>query len=47
MTTVTKEWHNSNCPICGKKYEYLSTYKPATCGKFECVKAAHKIGILK
>jgi len=31
------QWLKANCPICGKEYEYLSNYKPQTCGKFSCI----------
>jgi len=41
------EWLKSNCPICGKEYEYTANYKPATCGKFSCVQEAHKMGMAK
>jgi hypothetical protein len=41
------EWLRANCPICGKEYEYLPKYKPATCGKFDCLQKAVKQGVLK
>jgi len=39
-------WLKTNCPICGKEYEYLSDYKPKTCGKFECIQKAHQRGLV-
>lgn len=32
------EWIYNTCPECGQRYSYpLGQYKPATCGRFECV----------
>ena len=40
------QWLKAMCPICGKEYEYLPTYKPKTCGKFTCLQEANKRNIL-
>lgn len=39
------QWLKSTCPICGKEYEYLPTYKPVTCGKFTCLQQSIKQGV--
>jgi hypothetical protein len=31
------EWLLAVCPICGGRYRYLSTYRPSTCSKFDCL----------
>lgn len=36
-----RKWLKAVCPICNQEYEYLSGYKPATCGKFDCLYAFH------
>lgn len=44
MPNQKMEWSKATCPICGKKYEYLKSYKPATCGKFHCIyEHQHKV----
>lgn len=39
-------WLTDSCPICGRPYKYLKTYKPATCGDFFCAQKAYRLGIL-
>lgn len=39
MTTQKLEWHKERCPVCKQEYSYLIAFKPATCGKFDCVQA--------
>lgn len=39
-------WIPALCPICGRPYKYLKTYKPATCGDFFCAQKAYRLGIL-
>ena len=49
MMSTSKQkrvWHKAVCPICGEGYQYLD-YKPATCGKFQCLQAALRRGLLK
>ena len=41
-----KNWQQATCPICGYEYDYLPEYKPATCGKHDCIHEANKKGIL-
>ncbi len=41
-----KQWVKDRCPICGKEYEYLPKYKPATCGKHACIQEANRRGLL-
>lgn len=32
------EWEYARCPICGLDYPYVKgSYKPKTCGNFDCV----------
>lgn len=31
------DWQKAICPVCGKEYLYLPSYKPATCGTFDCM----------
>jgi len=31
------DWRWARCPICNDEYPYMPSWKPATCGKFECV----------
>jgi len=31
------QWLYDTCPICGKDYPYLPTYKPGHCGRFDCI----------
>jgi hypothetical protein len=38
------QWLKATCPICGKEYEYLPDYKPATCSKFDCLQKYHAKG---
>lgn len=39
---MKKVWLKAICPICGKQYEYLSDYKPKTCGN--CLQKFQKGG---
>ncbi len=38
---MKRVWLKATCPICGKQYEYLSDYKPATCSNFNCLQQYH------
>ena len=43
MTMVkARDWQTANCPICGKAFDYLPTYRPTTCGAFTCIQEAVK-----
>lgn len=30
-------FQKANCPICHQEYVYVPSYKPATCGKYNCI----------
>lgn len=34
---MQRQWLKARCLICGKEYEYLSDFKPSTCGKYDCL----------
>lgn len=40
------DWQKATCPVCNKQYVYLPAFKPVTCGKYDCVKEAHKRNLI-
>ncbi len=38
-------WLTAICPICGGVYSYKESYKPTTCGQYDCVYQARVQGL--
>lgn len=41
-----KRWDRAECPMCGEEFLYAPGYKPPTCGRFGCLRKAHRLGLL-